>query len=170
MLGRAWAWYGPMMEEVKGWVSVPWIQGHGEKSTLTPGMMGNFIFTVLSLSKDPSSREQVKDPAPGATVYSEELAPLFLLKEKEGALCYLLGHSSDPRLGSGQWELREKLTGFGGRAIIHLLPQERRPILRAVSEVSASSWLPENKRPTSKWGRKLLWEKWCLDVPGIRLN
>lgn len=69
--------------------------------TFTPGMMVNFIFTVLCWSKDPS-RKEVKDPAPGATVYSEQLAPFLLLKEKEGALCYLLGHSSDPRLGSGQ--------------------------------------------------------------------
>lgn len=36
------AWYGPMMEEVKGSVPVPWIQGHGEKSNVYSRYDGQF--------------------------------------------------------------------------------------------------------------------------------
>lgn len=83
-------------------------------SRTTGSLICSKFMLVTSDSKDPSSREQVRDPAPRAHVLFLA-ASSSLSTKRERALCCLLGYSPEQRLESEKIRSQRRTTRGSGR-------------------------------------------------------
>lgn len=120
----------------------------------TARTMGSVLSTmfmlITSASKGPSAGSRAETRLQEPTICSQHPSSHFLLREKERALSFLLGHLPDQDLT----QRNRELPGCGVGRNIHLLgePLETRwsiphPQAGTANEICISSWWPEIKRP-----------------------